>query len=128
MGTDQQPQLPNASTAQWKHDKPGQNSGSSNCCCAVADDFRMEWPQAACRPSAQPTVNPEQSGGSLQSHRFRGRRTSGSSVWAAAATFLLTNGNRLWQSLGVICISRGMPDGRGLRSGLRPRAVEDVAP
>jgi hypothetical protein len=26
-------QLPNATTAQWKYDKPGQNSGTSKCCC-----------------------------------------------------------------------------------------------
>jgi hypothetical protein len=41
---------------------------------------------------------------------------------------LLTNEILSCQDRAVVCMSRGMPDGKGLRSGLRPRAVKDVAP
>jgi hypothetical protein len=38
MATDQQPLLPNASTAQRKHDKLRRNSGTSKCCGAFTAD------------------------------------------------------------------------------------------
>jgi hypothetical protein len=39
-------QLPNATTAQWKYDKPGQNSGTSKCCCTCTEDLRQGDPDA----------------------------------------------------------------------------------
>jgi len=50
MASDRQPQLPNASTAQRKHDKPGKNCGTSKCCCVCTADLRQGDPDALCRP------------------------------------------------------------------------------